>query len=139
MEVKMSGGTWRTILALVVMAHGVGHVLLLAPCLGVAQWGQSAHSWLLTGALGDTVTRLIGGLLWLAVVAGFAAAGVGLLGQRTWWRGLVVVSAGVSLFALALFASGIDTQPLFSAGLMDVALLVALLWLHWPSIELLGA
>jgi hypothetical protein len=139
MEVKMSGGTWRTILALVVMAHGVGHVLLLAPCLGVAQWGQSAHSWLLTGALGDTVTRLIGGLLWLAVVAGFAAAGVGLLGQRTWWRGLVVVSAGVSLFALALFASGIDTQPLFSAGLMDVALLIALLWLHWPSIELLGA
>lgn len=135
----MSGGTWRTILALVVMAHGVGHVLLLAPCLGVAQWGQSAHSWLLTGALGDTVTRLFGGLLWLAVVAGFAAAGVGLLGQRTWWRGLVVVSAGVSLFALALFASGIDTQPLFSAGLMDVALLIALLWLHWPSIELLGA
>lgn len=135
----MSGGTWRTILALLVMAHGVGHVLLLAPCLGVAQWGQSAHSWLLTGALGDTLTRLIGSFLWLTVVAGFAAAGVGLLGQRPWWRVLAIVSAGVSLFALALFASGIDTQPLFSAGLMDVAVLVALLWMRWSSIDLLGA
>jgi len=135
----MSGSTWRTTLALVVIAHGVGHVLLLAPCLGVAQWGQSAHSWLLTGVLGDTLTRLIGSLLWLAVVAGFSAAGVGLFGQRTWWRVLAIVSAGVSLFALALFASGIDAQPLFSAGLMDVAVLVALLWIRWPSIDLLGA
>lgn len=135
----MSGGTWRTILALMVMAHGVGHVLLLAPCLGIAQWGQSVHSWVLNDTLGDTLTRLIGSFLWLAVVAGFAAAGVGLIGQRTWWRTLAVVSAGVSLFALALFANGIDAQPLLSAGLMDVAVLVALLWMRWPSIELLGA
>lgn len=135
----MSAGIWRTLLALVVMAHGVGHVLLLVPFLGIAQWGQSAHSWLLTGALGDTLTRIIGSLLWLAVVFGFAAAGVGLLGQHLWWRTAAVVSAGTSLLALALFASGIEAQPLFSAGLMNVAVLVALLWVRWPSVELLGA
>ena len=50
-------------------------------------------------------------------------------------------AAGTALgpVALALFASGIDAQPLLSAGLMNVAVLVALLWVRWPSIELLGA
>lgn len=134
----MSGGTWRTILALAVAAHGVGHVLLLVPCLGIAQWGQSSHSWLLSGAMGDSLTRLIGSLLWLAVVAGFAAAGVGLLGQRDWWRTLAVAASVVSLLALGLFATGIDSQPLLSAALMDVAILVALLWVRWPSADLIG-
>jgi hypothetical protein len=40
----MSGSTLRAILALVIAAHGVGHVLLLAPCLGLAEWGQSTRS-----------------------------------------------------------------------------------------------
>jgi hypothetical protein len=139
MEVEMSAGIWRIVLALVILAHGIGHVLFLAPCLGIAQWGQSAHSWLLTGLLGDTATRVIGSLLWLAVTAGFVAAGVGLLGQHAWWRMLAVGAAAVSLLALVLFLNGRPTQPVLSAALMDVAILVALLWVHWPSADLVGA
>lgn len=135
----MSGGTWRLILALVLVAHGIGHVLFLAPCLGFTQWGQSAHSWLLTRIVGDVPTRAIGGLLWLVVIVGLMAAGVGLLGQQSWWRTLAVGSAGVSLLALILFAGGIGTQPLLSAALMDIAILVALLWVQWPSAALVGA
>ena len=135
----MSGGIWRIVLALVILAHGIGHVLFLAPCLGFAQWGQSAQSWLLTGLLGDTVTRWIGGLLWLVVIAGFLAAGVGLLAGYTWWRTLAIASAGVSLLALVLFARGGNLQPLLSAGGMDLAILVALAWLHWPPVDLVGA
>ncbi len=135
----MSGGFWRIVVALVILAHGIGHVLFLAPCLGFAQWGQSAQSWLLTGLLGDTVTRLLGSLLWLVVIVGFAAAGVGLLGQYAWWRTLAVASAGVSLLALILFFSGSNAQPVLSAAVMDVAILVALVWIHWPSADLVGA
>jgi hypothetical protein len=135
----MSGDVWRTILVLVIMAHGIGHVLFLAPCLGITNWGQSAQSWLLTGVLGDTLTRVVGSVLWLAAVAGFAAAGAGLLGQKAWWRALAVGAAGVSLLGLVLFAKGGDAQPLLSAGLMDVAILVALLWAQWPSADLVGA
>jgi hypothetical protein len=135
----MSAGIWRIVVALVILAHGIGHVLFLAPCLGFTQWGQSAQSWLLTGLLGDSVTRLLGGLLWLVAIAGFTAAGVGLLGQHAWWRTLAVASAGVSLLALALFVSGIGTQPVLSAAVMDVAILVALLWIDWPSVDLVGA
>lgn len=135
----MSGGTWRTILAIIVMAHGIGHVLFVVPCLGIAQWGQSTHSWLLTRGLGDTLTRAIGTLIWLAVIAGFTAAGVGLLGQHTWWRTVAVAAAGVSLLGIVIFAHGGDVQSQLSPGLMNVAILVALLWVHWPSVDLVGA
>jgi hypothetical protein len=135
----MSGGLVRIVVALVILVHGIGHVLFLASCLGMAQWGQEAHSWLLTRTLGDGPTRAIGALVWLAVIAGFAAAAVGLLVGQGWWRSVAVGSAGVSLFALALFAGGIGRQPLLSAGLMDVAILVLLLWVRWPSVDLVGA
>ena len=135
----MSGGFLRIVVALVIVAHGFGHALFLAPCLGMTQWGQVAHSWLLTRTLGDGPARVIGALLWLAVIAGFVAAAVGLLAGQAYWRPLAVASAGVSLLALALFASGIGRQPLLSAGLMDVAILVLLLWVRWPSADLVGA
>jgi hypothetical protein len=135
----MSGSTWRTLLALVMAAHGIGHVLFLIPCLGIAQWGQSTHSWLLTRALGDTFTRAVGGMLWVAVIVGFAAASVGILGQHVWWRRPAIVASVVSLMGLILFAKGGNAQPLFCAGLMDLAVLVALLWVHWPSAGLVGA
>jgi hypothetical protein len=121
------------------MAHGIGHVLFVVPCLGIAQWGQSTHSWLLTRGLGDTLTRAIGTLIWLAVIAGFTAAGVGLLGQHTWWRTVAVAAAGVSLLGIVIFAHGGDVQSQLSPGLMNVAILVALLWVHWPSVDLVGA
>jgi hypothetical protein len=135
----MSGSFWRIVVALVILVHGIGHVLFLAPCLGITQWGQSAHSWLLTRTLGDGATRVIGSLLWLAVIVGFLTAGIGLLGQDAWWRTLAVASAGVSLLALVLFVSGSSTQPVLSAALMDIAILVALVWMHWPSADLVGA
>ena len=135
----MPGSLWRTVVAFAILAHGIGHVLFLAPCLGLAHWGQSAHSWWLTKTLGDVATRLIGGLLWLVVIAGSVTAGIRLLGQLAWWRTLAVASAGVSLLALLLFASGSRTQPLLSAAVMDIAILLALVSIHWPSVELVGA
>ena len=135
----MSGGTWRTLLSIVILAHGAGHVLLLAPCLGLDQWGQAAHSWLLANVVGDKVTRVAGAVIWLAIIGGFSAAGVGLLSQRTWWRAASAASAALSLAALAVFASGIEAQPLMSAAGMDIAVLVALLWIRWPTVELVGA
>lgn len=135
----MSGGTWRTLLTMTVMAHGLGHILMLAPCLGFGEWVQSARSWLLTGLVGEDATRVVGAVLWLSVIGGFSAAGVGLLGQCSWWRVAAVGSAIVSLAALVIFASGAQAQPLLSAAAMDVVVLVALLWIKWPTLALIGA
>jgi hypothetical protein len=134
----MSNDLWRTILAAVVGAHGIGHVLFLVPLLGIADWGQSTRSWLLTDRAGDGVTRIVGSLLWLAAMVGFVAVAVGIFGQQEWWRGLAVGSAVVSSLGLVLFWSDSAASSAFSALAFDVAVLVALLVLNWPPSSLVG-
>jgi hypothetical protein len=135
---QMSGSTWRIVLAVVVGAHGLGHVLFLINCLGIADWSQSTHSWLLTGFLGDTVTRGMGSLLWLVALVGFISVAVGILGQSAWWRTLAIGASIVSLVAVALFVDKSPTQPALSAGVFDVVVLVALLVLRWPTPAIVG-
>ena len=134
----MSGDTLRAILAVVVASHGVGHTLFLVPCLGIARWGQTSHSWLLTNLVGDPATRAIGSVLWLAATVGFVAAGIGLFGQQPWWRTAVLVSAAVSLVTMGLFAGGLIRSALNAVG-MDVLMLVALLLVHLPPVTITSA
>ncbi len=134
----MSNELWRIIIASVIAIHGIGHTLFLVPCLGIAKWGQTSHSWLLTPLIGDTPTRAIGSLLWLAATVGFMAAGFGVFGHQSWWRTLAVGSSILSLFTLGLFASGL-IQSALNAAVFDVVILLALLLAHWPSPELIGS
>jgi hypothetical protein len=133
----MSNNLWRILIALVIAGHGVGHLFFLVPTLGLAQWGLAGRSWLLSDRVPDMALKVAGGALWLLAMAGFVAAAVGVFGQQDWWRGAAVASAGVSLLGLVLFAQPL--QPIYSAGLTDVAILVALLLVHWPSVELVGS
>jgi hypothetical protein len=133
----MSNSLWRVIIGVVIAAHGVGHLFFLVPTLGLAQWGLTGRSWLLSGHVPDVAIKIVGGALWLVVIAGFVAAGVGVLSQQEWWRSVAVVSSAVSWLGLALFAQA--SQPFLSAGAMDVIILVALLLVHWPSVGLVGS
>jgi hypothetical protein len=135
----MSQAIWRIVLALVLGAHGIGHVVFLVSTLGVADWGGPSHSWLLANLGGGTVERVAGSLLWMVALAGFLAAAAGLLAQHEWWRTAAVVSAGVSLLGLAIFWSNPPGSSVFSAAILDVAVLVALLAVHWPSASLVGS
>ena len=56
-------GSWRIALAVV-----LGDILFLVPSLGIAEWGQSTRSWLLTNLVGDGVARAVGSLLWLVAI-----------------------------------------------------------------------
>jgi hypothetical protein len=135
----MSNELWRIVLAVVIGAHGLGHVLFLVSCLGLANWGQSTRSWLLTSLAGDRVTCAIGNMLWVAAIAGFMAAAVGILSQQEWWRVVAIGSAGISLLGLALFLDRQPTPPTLSAAIVDLAILAALLWLQWPPPALIGS
>jgi hypothetical protein len=138
-EINMSNDTLRIILALVVGAHGIGHILFLVPSLGIADWGQSTQSWLLTNALGDTLTRLIGAAIWLLGTLGFGVATFGIFTQTEWWRSLTVASSIVSIVGLALFWANPAASSAFFAFAFDAAVLVALLVFHWPSTTVVGA
>ena len=124
----------------VVLAHGLGHVLFLAPSLRVADWaGQTAHSWLLTGTLGDGIARGVGVVIWSATIALFVAGVAGWLADASWWRAATVAGSIVSIVGIVLFWDGLATGSAAMALAFDVVLLVALLVAHWPAGEAVGA
>lgn len=103
----MSTTTIRIITGIVLIVHGIGHVMALLPALNISSTDKWHYrSWLLTGFLGDMVSRVLVIVLFGAAMIGFIAAGLGLFGwlvPHSAWQTLAIVSAVISLVALALF------------------------------------
>ena len=103
----MSESTIRIITGLVFIVHGIGHIMALLPALNISStetWNY--RSWLLSGILGDTLSRVLVIVLFGAAMIGFIAAGLGLfnwLVPHSAWQNLAIYSAVISLAALALF------------------------------------
>lgn len=135
----MSSTLLRFIIAGVLFVHGVGHAMGIIPAVrpvDVKSW--SSHSWLLSPLLGDTVARVISIVLFLAAFVGFVAAALGVMGwlvPHESWRTLSVASAVISLIAIALFWNAFVSfiPNKLGAIAVDVATLVCLLVLNWPS------
>ncbi|HZD57269.1 MAG TPA: hypothetical protein VE136_11125 [Anaerolineales bacterium] len=94
------------------------------------------RSWLLSWlGLERTPVTWIGGMLWLVGGIALAAAGLGVLGfiiPTEWWRSLAIAGAAISLFMLVVYF-----HPLtIIGGGLSLAILVALLWAHWPPANL---
>ena len=121
----------RLLLVIVVSAHGLGHILFLAPLLGIADWGQTTRSWL----LGDGwVAKGAGSLIWLVAIVGFTAVAIGLYRMTEWWRTVAVVAAAVSTLGLLLFWANPTSSPVISALLFNLLVLAALLIFNWPPV-----
>ncbi len=131
----MSNELVRAILAIIVGAHGIGHVLFLVPVLGLAAWEQSASSWLLSSG---GPTKVVGGIIWAVALIGFVAAAIGIFSESSWWRTLAVVVSFISLAGLALFWDNPPTQPVIAAAIFDVVVLIALLVFKWPPSSVVG-
>ena len=128
---------WRLVIAIVFIMHGVGHVMGVFSVFGLfTGQGLSSRSWLLTGILGDSAASWFSLLLWTAALLGFVGAGFGLLGwlvPEPWWQPLAIGAAVISLLGLLLYWHAFFTlmNKMGAIG-VDLAVLVALLWLHWP-------
>lgn len=140
----MSSTTLRLIIALVLFVHGIGHVMGIMPMMGLSTietW--NARSWLLTSLLGDTITRVIGFILFAAAMIGFIGAALGLMDwlvPHEWWRMLAIVSAVISLVAIALFWNAFVTffPNKLGAIAVNAAVLIGLLIAGWPTEAQLG-
>lgn len=134
----------RILIVIVLIAHGIGHVLGVFPALGLASLeGWSLRSWLLTDLIGTTAASWLGVVLWLVGLLGFVGAGLGMLGwivPQAWWRSLAISAAVLSLLALALYWNAFPSllNKVGAIG-VDVAVLVGLLWLNWPSEAVLAS
>lgn len=135
----MSGMTLRIIIAGLLFVHGIGHVMGILPALQMADVkGWNSHSWLLTPILGETVSRILSIVLFGAAIVGFVASALALLGwlvPHDWWRTLAIVFAVVSILTIVLYWNAFVAFFPNKVGALgvDIAILVCLLWLNWPS------
>jgi hypothetical protein len=72
----------KVILALILVAHGIGHSMGMLQLFRVAtinpQW--NGDSWLMGGPVLTTVAQVVGVIAWLAALVGFVAVAGVLLG-----------------------------------------------------------
>ena len=135
----MSSELIRLTLGVVILGHGIGHVLFMPAAYGFMKLPANGHSWLLTSMLGDGITQLIATAVAVVAVALFTAGAYGLVVQAAWWRPVVIVGAVVSIALVAAFWDGFPTSSAFFAVAFDVIALVALLVVRWPSEGVVGA
>ena len=112
----MSDTTLRTVLAVLLLFHGVGHFMGVIPALRLFGAGtDSGPSWrikwssrsgLLSGFLNESAVRSLCAGLFLAAMIGFLGAGFGLLGwivPLQLWSKLALASSLISLLAVLLY------------------------------------
>jgi hypothetical protein len=131
---------FRIVFGVFIVLHGLVHLLY---------FGQSARyfelqpemvwpdgSWAFSRLLGDEATRILASISCILAAIGFVAGGIGILVRQAWWRPVVVGSAAFSAVIIVLFWDGV-VQNLDDKGLIglliNIAILVALLILRWPS------
>ncbi len=131
------------IIGIVLIAHGIGHVLGYFPIFGWASVdGWTGESWLLTAPIGVAGANAIALVLWTIPMVGFTLAGLGVLGiavPTTWIRPLAVVSAVVSIAGIVLFWHAFPTMTnRIGAIAVDIVVLWAVLVAHWPSSDVVA-
>jgi hypothetical protein len=140
----MSGTTLRIVTAVVLFIHGIGHIMGVLPALQLVDVnGWNSRSWLLTPILGEAASRILSIILFLVALVGFVASALALLGwivPHDWWRTLAVVSAVISVVTIVLFWNAFVSFFPNKVGALgvDIAVLVCLLVLNWPSEAALG-
>jgi hypothetical protein len=135
----MSNELWRWVIALVVFAHGVGHILFMPILASTLRLSNEGHSWLLTGVLGDVPTRWLASAVAVVALTLFVAAAAGVVGLAAWWRPAAIAGAVISGALIVVMWDGIPTSSAIFALAFDGAVLVALLLADWPSRELVGS
>lgn len=127
----MSTQTIRILITGALFVHGIGHTL------GI--WKPARSLFFLKVPM--PILKLIGAIIWILIAVGFIASAMGFYGilvPVNWWRPLACVFAVISLSGLIAFGRNWPLFNFVAASAFNIALLVALLWFHWPPLEMLG-
>jgi hypothetical protein len=144
----MSDQTIKLVAAGVLLLHGLGH----GGALGALAWIRfrpgtptggwlAARSRLVSSLPADTATTLASAL-WIVSLVGFVIDAMSLWGvvvPGSVWGPLAVASALVSIAGITFFFGTWPMFNTFAALAVNVAVLVAVLWLRWPSEAVLGS
>lgn len=128
----------KYLIFLALLGHGAGHALGFLAAWTRLPMGFKDRPWLLGGDVGiqSGVGRAFG-LLWLAALAGFIAAAVGLLFHQPWWETLAIASSLISVVAIVPWWKAVTPGPRFWALLVDLVVLIGLLGPWQEKVRLL--
>jgi hypothetical protein len=132
---------FRIIFGVFIVLYGLVHLLYFGQSWRLFElrpgmvWPDG--SWAFSRLLGDETTRLLASISYVLAAIGFVAGDTGILVRQDWWRPVVMGSAAFSAGIIVLFWDG-KMQRLDDQGgiglLINIAILVALLILRWPSL-----
>ena len=139
----MSPKALRTIIAIFLFVHAIGHIQGVIASLGVVKsetW--NVRSWLFDGLLGEKGSRILALILFSVCVLGFLATAFSFLGiglPHDLWRTLAVIFAIPSVLGLIAYwnAFAMFFNKIGAIG-VNAWILIGLLILHWPSEAELG-
>ncbi|MFN2153192.1 MAG: hypothetical protein ACK2T5_16420 [Anaerolineales bacterium] len=139
----MSPKALRTIIAIFLFVHAIGHIQGVIASLGVVKsetW--NVRSWLFDGLLGEKGSRILALILFSVCVLGFLATAFSFLGiglPHDLWRTLAVIFAIPSVLGLIAYwnAFAMFFNKIGAIG-VNAWILVGVLMLNWPSEADLG-
>ncbi len=130
---------WQWIIAILLLAHGLGHWLGVMPVVGMAKeetWSDDSP--MLWGMMSPRTARGFAVVLWLLAMAGFVVSSLGVLGfilSPDSVRYFCVASAIVSLAALTLFWNAFPSiVNKVGAITVDLGVLAVVLAQPWPMV-----
>ena len=134
----MSPKTLRTIIAIFLFVHAIGHIQGIVASLGMIKsdtW--NVRSWLFDSLLGEKGSRTLAIILFAICVLGFLTTAFSFLGiglPHEHWRTLAIIFAVPSLLGLIAYWNAF-AQLFNKVGAITVNgwILIGLLFLKWPS------
>ena len=130
--------TVKLLVALILIAHGLGHALTALPVFGhTLSRTHSTHSWLLSELLGSAPATVFCLALSLISLLGFLGAGLSLAGwglSQTNWESLTIAASLLSLLSLVLFWNSYPFLVPNKVGVIavDAFAILSILLLRWP-------
>lgn len=131
----------RFVVGVFIVLHGLVHLLYVGHSQRLFElrpgmvWPEG--SWAFSRLIGDEATSLLASISYILAAIGFVAGGTGILLRQAWWRPVIAGSAAFSAVMILLLWDG-RMQKLADKGLIalliNIAILVALLILRWPSL-----
>ena len=139
----MSPKTLRTIIAVFLFVHAIGHIQGIIASLGVIK-SETWHvrSWLFDGLLGEKGSRILALILYIVIILGFLATAFAFLGigiPHESWRTLAIIFAIPSTLSLIFYWNAFS-QLFNKIGAIGVNgwILIGLLIMNWPTEADLG-
>jgi hypothetical protein len=139
----MTPKTFRTIIAVFLFIHAIGHVQGIVASLGIIKMENwHVRSWLFDSLLGEKGSRILAAILFAVCFLGFLATAFSFLGiglPHDMWRSLAIVFTFPSVLSLVAYwnAYAMFFNKVGAIG-VNGWILIGVMLLNWPTEAELG-